>query len=389
MICKSIVSNFVRVSLLLIVLFYNAIALAQTTYRAVQPFYGAVQDPCQNPCYWQSIVDPCTGEEIVDICVNNNLSIDAVNQESVQIPSDLIKEVMRRQIENLTHIESASFPKASSFLYNYDKILKIRELNLSDSVRNISPKRVLDIHISWLINRHIDLLYQQSTASDEKLQAKLQEEADKVIKELEYLQTHSLVEPKRQSLISDYLKKVSNKDEQAKVDKPNPEIYFIRGTVANVCCSYDDALLDYFEGFECLSRVKTKNPADYNIYFSEIRKALSNSAAISESVEKNRKSAALVCFNYGYSAFWEGRYDESAILFTGAILDNDRDPIYWYYRALAWKRLGEVCKADMDAIKGAHVEREVFGKRMPVIGVLLQRVQGEERRWLEYKRIGY
>ena len=362
----------------------GASASAQTSYNIVK-----------YPNSGHSILDPCTGEELVVINSNNTyLSVQDAPKQAAQLRSDLINEVDRRIYYTSSSKSKSTFPEASSFLQSYDLILWSQKHNLANTFK-VTPEQVLTTHISWLINRHIDVISQLKNASDSKLQTDLQNESESVYKELKYLQNHPAVEGKLKNIISEYINNVDNN--RGNADKPNPGIYFIRGKVAACCFSYNDAISDYLEGFECIRRDNTQNVADYVVFFDDVRKTLKkyserikDEPKVQDSVEKNDSAlAAQASFHYGYSAFWEGQYGEAVILFTDAINRNNQAPIYWYYRALAWKRLGENDKANLDAYKGTRVEREVFGKRTHVVGFLLQRVQGEDRKWLEYKRIGY
>ena len=251
----------------------------------------------------------------------------------------------------------------------------------------VNGKHIIAIHINWLINRYNDLARQLSKAKDESMS----EESELIKKELKYLQGHSEVDQSLKDIIAEYLKDIEEKADN--LDKPKPEGYFLRAELCRQCLRYDDALEDYFYGLDCLCRDNSLNIADFRIYFDGILESIRYSQKIQgtrlTNVTDDDNWASKISFAYGFSAFWDGKYNEAIVLFSDAIIQNNNVPIYWYYRALSWKRLGVISKANLDASKGALVEKTVFGKNTAVVGFLLQRIQGDERKWLENKRIGY
>jgi hypothetical protein len=58
---------------------------------------------------------------------------------------------------------------------------------------------------------------------------------------------------------------------------------------------------------------------------------------------------------------------------------NPNDPRFFYYRGLAYHRLGSNDLAAKDFQTGSAVE----GKTLIDVGIALERIQGPERTWLE------
>jgi tetratricopeptide (TPR) repeat protein len=90
-------------------------------------------------------------------------------------------------------------------------------------------------------------------------------------------------------------------------------------------------------------------------------------------------------YGQGVHAFFAGNYSQSHDLLTMAIDSGSLDPRAYYFRGLAYGRLGRPDEAVIDQKKGA--ELEASGKtRVYPVGRSLQRVQGRERLELERYR---
>ena len=96
--------------------------------------------------------------------------------------------------------------------------------------------------------------------------------------------------------------------------------------------------------------------------------------------EVDSEGAARV-FWVGYRSYWQGDYDQALAGFDSAVRLDDEDARFWYYKALAERALGEMEKAEASAKRG----RELHAARRPkadLVGAALERVQGQERRFL-------
>ena len=86
-------------------------------------------------------------------------------------------------------------------------------------------------------------------------------------------------------------------------------------------------------------------------------------------------------FWVGYRSYWQGDYDRALASFDAAVRIDDQDARFWYYKALAERALGDAAKAETSAQRG----RELHAAHKPkadVVGAALERVQGQERRFL-------
>jgi tetratricopeptide (TPR) repeat protein len=72
--------------------------------------------------------------------------------------------------------------------------------------------------------------------------------------------------------------------------------------------------------------------------------------------------------------------------FENAIALYPQDPLYWYFRGLTRRHLGNFTGSQHDALIGAFVERSRY--RDLDIGRALRRVQGPDRAWLDRYRLG-
>ncbi len=90
-------------------------------------------------------------------------------------------------------------------------------------------------------------------------------------------------------------------------------------------------------------------------------------------------------YGQGVHAFFAGEYSQAHEMLTMAIEQGSMDPRVYYYRGLAYGRLGRPEEAALDHKKGAELEAGGTTRIYPV-GRSLQRVQGKERIELERYR---
>ena len=104
-------------------------------------------------------------------------------------------------------------------------------------------------------------------------------------------------------------------------------------------------------------------------------------------VSANRAQDSLLqeMYGQGVHAYFAGKYDHAHELFTTAIDQGSQDPRCYYFRGLAYAKLGRPDEADADYKHGA--ELEAGGAAVQInVGQALQRVQGNLRLQLEEYR---
>jgi hypothetical protein len=107
------------------------------------------------------------------------------------------------------------------------------------------------------------------------------------------------------------------------------------------------------------------------------------SLALGGSTAVAQDSVLAELYGYGVHAYNAGEYQESHEYLTTAIEQGSLDPRVYYFRGLAYTRLGRPEDAKLDYQKGANLEASGADRVYPV-GRSLQRVQGRSR--LEVER---
>ncbi|MFV2068841.1 MAG: hypothetical protein ACC645_17890, partial [Pirellulales bacterium] len=92
-------------------------------------------------------------------------------------------------------------------------------------------------------------------------------------------------------------------------------------------------------------------------------------------------------YGQGVHYFFAGEYEMAHEALTSCIEQGSRDPRCFYFRGLAYTRLGRPDEAKADYEQGAKLEIEALDRIYP-ISVSLQRVQGKSRVALEKYRQG-
>ena len=95
----------------------------------------------------------------------------------------------------------------------------------------------------------------------------------------------------------------------------------------------------------------------------------------------DRSEEAVRVFWVGYRNYWQGDYDRALASFDSAVRLDDEDARFWYYKALAERGLGDAEKAEASAKRGRELHAALKPKA-DLIGAALERVQGQERRFL-------
>ena len=82
----------------------------------------------------------------------------------------------------------------------------------------------------------------------------------------------------------------------------------------------------------------------------------------------------------GYRSYWQRNYGEAWRQLDAAVRLSPKDARAWYYQALTERALGRTEDAAKSRARGVEAEQE--SPRSEQIGLVLERVQGAPRRWL-------
>ena len=172
--------------------------------------------------------------------------------------------------------------------------------------------------------------------------------------------------------------------ENEKLSNPLPEPYFARAEILTLAGDFDSALRDYLHAADIAGKSRESLVA-YSAYFERLLEAL-------DSYDKNPRPPALgrsnAHFSVGMQNYYDGDLTSANWHFTNAIaLENDV-ALYWYFRALTSKRLGDDLRAKHDVLIGTHVESRYGDSERDRVAQGLTRVQGDLRLWLERYRLG-
>lgn len=167
--------------------------------------------------------------------------------------------------------------------------------------------------------------------------------------------------------------------------QPLPDPYFARAEIWSLIGNHDGALRDYLKASQ-LALDAGQDLAIYRAYFLKLHEALENLDREPQSPLEggDRDELAMLHYARGYHAFWRGDLAAAAREFDDAVQLNPRHPLYWFYRALANKRLGQERQAQHDALIGGSLERA--GRYR--VDHDVQRLQGDLRQWLQGYRLG-
>jgi tetratricopeptide (TPR) repeat protein len=91
-------------------------------------------------------------------------------------------------------------------------------------------------------------------------------------------------------------------------------------------------------------------------------------------------------YGKGVQEYFSSDYAKAFERLTTAVDAGSRDPRVFYYRGLAYLKLGRTPEAEMDFRKGAELESKDYNKYYNV-GRALERIQGPERQLLESYRV--
>ncbi|MFO0948698.1 MAG: hypothetical protein U1D30_22705, partial [Planctomycetota bacterium] len=101
--------------------------------------------------------------------------------------------------------------------------------------------------------------------------------------------------------------------------------------------------------------------------------------------EGGDQPVSLRAYHQGLQDFYLGDNQAAIRALDNAIQNYPRDARYFYYRALALRRMGEAAKAKEDAARGWALERQEHPTPYEV-SQALERIQGGDRFWLSAQR---
>ena len=167
-----------------------------------------------------------------------------------------------------------------------------------------------------------------------------------------------------------------------------PEAYVARGELWTIAGDTNRAVADFRMATDA-AVASDRSLVEQSAYLRLLRDALRRleiAPKPSDGSNTNDYETAQTHFGAGCHLFWGNRFEESLREFDHAISLISNEPIYWFYSALAHRRLGTFNNATHDALIGCFLEKSKHHDRE--IGRLLTRVQGADRKWLETYRLG-
>jgi len=167
-----------------------------------------------------------------------------------------------------------------------------------------------------------------------------------------------------------------------------PEPFLARATIWSLVGNHRDALQDTLLAAEVLQSRGT-DLVDFAKYFVVLKDALDE---YDRSPEPRFMLSALDYWASSTTDFNQGRFEATLPGLTDAVQLDPGNPLYWYFRALAYRGLGMRREAVHDAKVGAAMEQRAkqSGKSeyLRGLGTRLERIQGPRRNWLEHFRRG-
>lgn len=172
-----------------------------------------------------------------------------------------------------------------------------------------------------------------------------------------------------------------------KLPKRDPLPYYARAEIwSKRLANQEEALLDTLRGVEAhLESEQATDPAEKDEAFRRLRNAAWLSLQRPKAVYPG---AAEKHYAAGFHAYMNADFREAVNQFTRAIQLDATSPLYFYFRALSLKSLGDGGRAEADAEKGAWLESRLSDAAKVDVSRSLRRIQGDGRLWLEVHRRG-
>lgn len=174
--------------------------------------------------------------------------------------------------------------------------------------------------------------------------------------------------------------------EAEKRGKQIPEVYRARAMMWSSLQNYEKALVDYLRAAEiAINSGPEHDLVTAGTYFYVLLHALQN---FRELPRPPAVGDAREYYGAGVHALRDNRLREAVRYFSDAIDLNVYEPVYYYYRSVAYRRLGDLSSAIRDARVGSYYEEKLFDLERRRIDVALEYIQGNDRTWLENIRRG-
>jgi hypothetical protein len=172
-----------------------------------------------------------------------------------------------------------------------------------------------------------------------------------------------------------------------KLKQRDPEPYYSRAEIwSKRLENQEEALLDTLRGIDALMESDEWNDPDAkDRAFRQLRDAAWRSLDRPKSVYPG---AARSHYGNGLSSLGASDFQTAADHFTRAIQLDANTPIFFYFRAIAVRNMGNESEAAIDAQRGARLESMRSEFYRSDISRELRNVQGEQRLWLESHRRG-
>jgi tetratricopeptide (TPR) repeat protein len=161
-----------------------------------------------------------------------------------------------------------------------------------------------------------------------------------------------------------------------RLKKPLPEPYLARAEIWAMVGNYDEALADQLRATELLYK-GTPSLIEQKRYLERMQKTLDR---LRKMPRPYFPVDADKLYYLGRSFYFQGDCERALKELNEAIRLRPDEPLYWYYRALTYRRLGKNDEATRDARVAASLRRA--GKSRKDIARELERIQGAPRVWL-------
>lgn len=183
-----------------------------------------------------------------------------------------------------------------------------------------------------------------------------------------------------------------NENEKLEERERLPEPYFARAVTWASVHNYSASLQDYLTALK-YARHSDTDIMSYSAYFERLYSVIDRFQKVpAPPLGKGGNYMRIATEHYakGYHAFWDGDYSLALQRFDNAIQLHPDKSLYWYYRALTFKRMGDDQRAQCDVLFGAYLEKHSERKFQYRCELArgLSRVQGTLRTWLESYRLG-
>lgn len=167
-----------------------------------------------------------------------------------------------------------------------------------------------------------------------------------------------------------------------------PDAYVARAELWTIAGDTSKAVEDFRRAADTALK-GGRSLSEQSAYFRLLRDALERLEQAPRPAEGARETdyqSAATHFGVGCRLFWNHALQEAESHFENAITLDPQEPVYWYFRGLTRRQLGNPTGSQHDALIGAFLERSRY--RDLDIGRALRRVQGAERAWLDRYRLG-